>query len=220
MSGFCQDIQSVRYNVTPNIMLDLIDKYPQKKEHIEKRIKSELMKYVDFILIENELVQVYWRHDISLMSIKIYSKNKIYNLSSENELTEDSVNSESDTVFYKRIKNTAILYHYELTETNAVPLLIKLTDSLANDSFEQKTPINDYPEIGFIIDFKIFLEELVFGKPKSMMTFDSMKTLEKSPIESNEYLELISSIKSKNKRKKVLDRISERKPLATAKYSK
>ena len=58
ISLFGQDIVCVRYNVTSNTMLDLIDKYLEKKESIEEKIKSELMKYVDFILIENELIQV------------------------------------------------------------------------------------------------------------------------------------------------------------------
>jgi hypothetical protein len=211
ITAFGQDIKSVRYNVTPNIMLDLIDKYPEEKESIEKRIKSESMKYVDFILIENELIQVYWRHDNSLMGVKIYSKSNIYTLSSENELTIEKAHSEIDSIFFKKtIKTNDSLYQYELSEKNAFPLTILLEDSLTT-KFEQKRFINNYPEIMFIVEYGIFPTKLIFGQPKAIMTFDLLQIFQTSVIKSKEeYLELIINIKKKKKRKKILNRIIER----------
>ena len=81
-----QEIQSVRYKVTSNSLLEMIKDYPEKKESIEKNIISNTPKHVDFILIDDEIIQIYWSYQNNLMGIKIYSKEKIYSISPDNEL--------------------------------------------------------------------------------------------------------------------------------------
>lgn len=123
---FGQDLECVRYKITPQLMLDLIEKYPEKKESIEKKIERETPKYVDFILIDSDILQIYWAHDTSLLSINIYTSNTIYTLSTENELTVKQVPLAADSLSLKKLSNVDTLYQYDLTEDNAMPLTIKL----------------------------------------------------------------------------------------------
>lgn len=205
---FGQDLECVRYKITPQLMLDLIEKYPEKKESIEKKIERETPNYVDFILIDSDILQIYWGHDTSLLSINIYTSNTIYTLSTENELTVKQVPLAADSLSLKKLNNVDTLYQYNLTEDNAMPLTIKLKDSLTIESIDQKTRINNYPEISFIRHYKVFPETLLFGKPKPMMTLDSRKVIKQClMVSKDEYLELLENIQSKDKRSQFLSRI-------------
>jgi len=206
-----QEMQSVRYKVTSNGLLNMMKDYPEKKESIEKNMTSNTPKHIDFVLIDDELIEVFWGYQNNLMGIKIYSKGKLYAISVKNEfvIENQNQNTQTDTIQYKRIetKNDAII-KYELTEEGAMPLTVTLNDTLENDNFSHQASLNDYPEISIITDFKIFPKKYVFGKPKAYMTFDFLKKLEPKLFKSKkDYLEFMANIDSKEKRQLLLEKI-------------
>jgi len=206
-----QETQSVRYKITSNSLLDMIKDYPEKKESIENNIISNTPKHIDFVLIDEDLIQIYWSYQNNLMGIKIYSKEKIYSISAENELLTENQSTETDSIHFERIetKNDSI-NKYELREKSAMPLIVVRKDRLENDNFSRLTVLNGYPEISIITDFKIFPEKYIFGKPKAFMTFDFLTDLKFEMFESKkEYLEFINDIDSNEKRQLLIEKISE-----------
>ena len=206
-----QEIQSVRYKVTSNSLLEMIKDYPEKKESIEKNIISNTPKHVDFILIDDEIIQIYWSYQNNLMGIKIYSKEKIYSISPDNELLTENINVEKDSIQFKRIKTkNDSINKYELIEKSAMPLIVVLKDRLENDNFSKLTIHNGYPEITIITEFKIFPKKYIFGMPKAFMTFDFLTDLKFETFESKkEYSEFTNNIDSKEKRQLFIEKISE-----------
>ena len=206
-----QETKSVRYKVTSNSLLDIIEDYPEKKESIENNIITSTPKYVDFVLIDGEIIQIYWSYQNNLMGIKFYSKEKIYSISPDNELMTENISAEKDSIQFKRIetKNDSI-NKYVLVEKSAMPLTVVLKDRLENDNFSHLTTHNGYPEISIIKDFKVFPEKYIFGKPKVFMSFDFLTDFKFEVFESKkEYLEFINDINSNEKRQLILEKISE-----------
>ncbi|WP_299229114.1 hypothetical protein [uncultured Psychroserpens sp.] len=206
-----QEIQSVRYKVTSNSLLDMIKDYPEKKESIKNNIVSNTPKHVDFVLIDDELIQMYWSYQNDLIGIKIYSKEKIYSISAENELLTENQSAEIDSIRYKRIKTkNDSINKYELAEKGAMPLIVFLKDGLENDNFSRLIFFKGYPEISIVTDFKVFPEKYIFGKPKAFMTFDFLTNLNFEIFESKkEYLKFINDIDSNKERQLLIEKISK-----------
>lgn len=216
-SAFSQQIETVRYNVKQNALLDLIKEYPNKSESIQQKIESETFHYVDIIRIQNDIVQIFWSHNNTIMAIKVYSKSQIHSVSDENDLIIEKMNSERDTMVINRTQSkTDSTFSYYIYESGAFPLTIELNDSLNTDSTNIISVYNNYPEIEFISYFGLFPLEFVFGKPKALMTFELMTILDSCLIETNEeYWDFKTNIKSKKKRLVLLNKLNERNQLLT-----
>lgn len=205
-----QEKKGARYQVVLNSLLDIIDANPEKKESIEQTIHSTSPNFVDFFLVDDDVIQIYWGYQNNLMGIKVYSKKGIYSISADNILQYEKRNTEIDSINFKWIdnKNNMISY-YELTEKGATPTNIILKDKLKNDNFSKLALYNNYPEISVLINLKVFPETFVFGRPKPLMTYflKNYLTFELFDSEQN-YSEFIDNINSSDIRQLLIEKIS------------
>ena len=205
-------IQGVRYDVTSNMLLDLIEKFPNKKDDIEKTITSESPQYIDFLKINTDVIELKWKYDSSLMSVTIYNQNQIYHISNTNELLTMPNTSAIDTLhILKRAIDIDSLFSYQLKEKDAMPLQVFVTDEITTQQLPLHNRINDYPEITVITDLNVFPRTYVFGIPNAFLTYNFKTEL---VIDEQKLKDLydawLKNPESTNERKQLLDELRKR----------
>jgi hypothetical protein len=214
LAAASQSLTCARYKQTPNALLDMISIYPEKEAKIRGKIESELMEYMDFIVLENTLIQVNWGYNKALMSVKVFTNNQVFSFSDAQELNTENEKLVTDSVTYTRIDSSDTFYYYQLTEPNALPLVIQLMDSLPQNNFKQQSWINNNPEIGVLMDFKVFPKQFVFGSPRTFSTLDSLQIIALPDAVTKEELEaLTANIKSKKNRQQLLELLALAMPV-------
>lgn len=215
ISSYSQNNVFATYKVIPNSLYDLIDLYPDKKESIGQKIESLPVQFVDFVLVKNILFQVNKSIDSSIFNMKIMTKEKVYVIDKNFELTEEYIEASKDSVHVEEIKMTDdTLFYYDLKESNAMPLRVALANSIDQNQFEGVSLLNNYPEFGFILKYGAFPIKFIYGKPKILLTYELINTINTFNNSSDELIiDLVKNIKSENSRKKIFEVLTQIKPV-------
>lgn len=206
-----QEVMIAHYHIIPDMMLSLIEKYPEKKEEIERRIEEQHLPYMDFILIDSTLVQVTRAKDLSIKNIKIFSNGRIFQIDDELRYSKEELKADQDSVFVTNCNsNEDSTNCYEIFEKNAMPLKMELKTYIDPNHFSGISLYNNYPEAGFIIQTQIFPKKIICGNPKTFMTFELIKPhLSIDTFTYEKIKDLINRIHNKSARQDFFEILSE-----------
>lgn len=209
MPAYCQDSLSARYDVRIDALLSMIAEYPKKEQSIRHKIESELPSFIDMFILDKDIMYLQWGYDKSLLSAKVYSseRQKLYTLFGEDELEIETWNSYLDSIYITPVPTTNdSLWTYNLSEKDAIPLTISLSNPLLADSVVHTT-MNNHPEAAILAEYKVFPIEFIFGEPKTIMSFNFKRTLT-TPLFSSisEYHLFLDTIHKRKTRREFLSR--------------
>lgn len=208
--GIGQKLMTARYEVTPNMLLDIAQKYPSKKENIEQKIHDEIPRFIDFILIDRDLIQCFWGYDQQLINIKIYSnqENKMIYIDHNNEVKFESKPSAFDSLSIHTKDESDSVFTYQINEKGAIPITITVDHPISETDFKYQSNFGQYPEITIVTELLIFPSRYIMGSPKAMLTYELIpnNTLH-NIISVEEYLHLLKHIKSKDERLQFIQKL-------------
>ena len=202
-----QTTNAVRYQITPNILERLIEKYPNKKEKIESRIKTESPYYSDMYLDSNRVIEVVSFANDSVAVIKIFQldKSTLLAVYSDSETEEGSILEYADTTINYIDSTDSRLSCTYIEQNNSFPL----TACFIKDSLKLNRPLDinsaSYPEHQAISKSNQFPIKIVHGNPKAFMTYDFLKVI-RYPTELRLAIDdIIKKPRSKSRRKRLFD---------------
>jgi len=205
-----QNTNSVRYEITPNIMLQVIEKYPKKKEEVLLRIENEHPKYADIYVDSNRVFEVIRLKSDSILTIRIFQmdKSRLIQLYPEMQTRQEYLDNYADTTIQYTDSTDSRLSCSYIEQNNSFPL----TACFIKDSLKLQRPLYikgaAYPEHQIISNSNHFPIRIIHGNPKAFMTYDFLQTIEYSTALSLAIDAIIKKPKSKGIKKALFDLLS------------
>ena len=209
---FSQEIKGVRYEFTPNMLLELAEQNPDKRDEIVDKT-NKLPQFTDIYLYGGDVIQTFYGENKKLIGVLIFStiSKEVISISKLNKLEKKEFLLSTDSTFLKKkfYLNESIVF-YTINDKGIIPVRFVLSDTLKpKDDFLINWSRN-YVELSFIQKNKIFPEKMIFGQPKTLKTYTYIKELEFDETELIKAIEAFSDNKnSKMKRKILLDNFVE-----------
>jgi hypothetical protein len=215
-SSLClaQNTNAVRYQITPDIMLRLIEEYPEKKEKIQTRIQTEYPHYIDMYVDSNRVIEVVRFANDSVGIVRIFQLDKSTLLA----IYTDSKSEKGSIIEYEEAPINFIEKVAEAKDTLKNCAYVEVNNSFPitacfiKDSLNLRRSLNingaAYPEHQVISKSNQFPIKIVHGNPKVFMTYDFLQTIE-YPTELRLAIDAIIKIpKSKSSKKVLFDLLS------------
>ncbi|MBI1221025.1 MAG: hypothetical protein GC180_00340 [Bacteroidetes bacterium] len=170
-----QNIHGVRYQVVPEMLIQLARNYPDQKENIEQKMKESVPGYVDYIRLDSSLIQVYWNDTGRLIGVKVHSApdRAIYFIDSTAQVRKDTLTPVRDTLEIKLMESSS---EKNITLLIQEPLSIPVQITYQSDSFYTPMLLANFltfpnPEIAFILQSGIYPDTMSFGYPLPIMLY-------------------------------------------------
>ncbi|MFK8045215.1 MAG: hypothetical protein AB8B72_06955 [Crocinitomicaceae bacterium] len=203
---YSQNIQGVRYQIKTDTLDSLVAKSCQKKFETQN-YKAKIPKYLDYILLKNHLIEVFWNSDSTFSGLRIYPflEQNVYLIGSDFKISKQT-NAFIKDVSFQQLKDTIVSQRELKAVQYTARNMFQMTYYYKTDSLKIELPEgaeNSNVELSFYFDNLVFPIQIVVGAPKSLMALIAVSELN-IDAKIDLYSELLLSYHAIRRRKKEL----------------
>ncbi len=197
-----QEVSGARYHMKYPMMFNkAFIKSPYDSLKIQSKMEESMWEFIDFIRIENDLVQLFWKYDGSLDGIKVYSNfnEKTYHFDVDGNLSVEKIKSRS-TIDYGFIESEGdSLFVYSISQYKGVAVKVWVCDRITHSKNEYNNSFGMQPEISLFTQLHLSPSQIVIGNTAMVMEWVSNVSYSQFQTKQD-YLEFLNGMKSKKKR--------------------